>query len=140
MSENLDLNAGQPQGKGMAVGGFVLALVTLVLSTWIAAVAVASMIAGGSAWVMYLWLVLAIVSIVLSVMGMSKLGKTGGKKGLGIAGMIIGIVSTVWCIILVLGLSAAASMSSKFESNFNSTEFNDAMNDLNKNLEELENN
>lgn len=55
---------------------------------------------------MYVWLVLCIVSIVLSVMGMSKLGKTGGKKGLGIAGMIIGIVATIYAIFLSLGLGA----------------------------------
>lgn len=75
MSENLDLNSNQPQGKGLAVGGFVLAVVCLVLSSWIAAMATASVILGGSAWLMYLWLVLSIVSIVVSVMGMSKLGK-----------------------------------------------------------------
>lgn len=98
-----------PQGKGLAVTGFVLSLVGLIFSSWIAAIAVVSIIAGGSAWLMYFWLVLCIASIVLSVMGMSKLGKTGGKKGLGIAGMIIGIVATIYSIILVLGLSVAAS-------------------------------
>jgi hypothetical protein len=132
MSENLDLNSNQPQGKGLAVGGFVLALVTLVLSSWIAALAVAAMMLGGSPWLMYLWLVLSIASIILSVMGMSKLGKTGGKKGLGIAGMIVGIVSTVWCIILVLGLSAASSMQSEFGSKFES--------EMDKAMEELKNN
>lgn len=98
-----------PQGKGLAVTGFVLSLVGLIFSSWIAAFAVVSIIAGGSAWLMYFWLVLCIASIVLSVMGMSKLGKTGGKKGLGVAGMVIGIVATIYSIILVLGLSVAAS-------------------------------
>jgi hypothetical protein len=98
-----------PQGKGLAVTGFVLSLVGLIFSSWIAAIAVVSIIAGGSAWLMYFWLVLCIASIVLSVMGMSKLGKTGGKKGLGVAGMVIGIVATIYSIILVLGLSVAAS-------------------------------
>jgi hypothetical protein len=98
-----------PQGKGMAVTGFVLSLVGLIFSSWIAAIAVLSIATGGSAWLMYFWLVLCIASVVLSVMGMSKLGKTGGKKGLGIAGMVIGIVATIYSIILVLGLSVAAS-------------------------------
>jgi hypothetical protein len=98
-----------PQGKGLAVTGFVLSLVGLIFSSWIAAIAVVSIIAGGSAWLMYFWLVLCIASIVLSVMGMSKLGKTGGKKGLGVAGMVIGIVATIYSIILVMGLSVAAS-------------------------------
>ncbi len=103
------------QGKQMGIAGFVLALVTLVLSSWIAAMATVSVIAGGSPWLMYLWLVLAIVSVVLSAMAMSKLGKSGGKKGLAVAGLVIGIVSTVWCIVLVLGISAAAAMSSGYE-------------------------
>ena len=98
-----------PQGKGMAVTGFVLSLVGLIFSSWIAAIAVLSIATGGSAWLMYFWLVLCIASIVLSVMGMSKLGKTGGKKGLGVAGLVIGIVATIYSIILVLGLSVAAS-------------------------------
>lgn len=104
-----------PQGKGLAIGGFVLSLVTLIFSSWVAVAATVSVAGGGSAWLMYLWLVLAIVSIVLSVMGMSKLGKTGGKKGLGIAGMIIGIVSTIWCIVLSLGIGAAAAMSDQVQ-------------------------
>ena len=102
-------NGVQPQGKQMGIAGFVLSLVTLIFSSWIAAIAVASIITGGSAWLMYVWLVLAIVSVVLSAMGMSKLGKTGGKKGLAVAGLVIGIVSVVWCGILVAGLSVAAA-------------------------------
>ena len=98
-------NVSQPQGKQMGVAGFVLALVTLILSTWIAGVA----IVGGSVWLMYFWLVLAIASVVLSAMGMSKLGKTGGKKGLAIAGLVIGIVSVIYCLILSAGMAAAAS-------------------------------
>lgn len=107
-------NGVQPQGKQMGIAGFVLALVTLIFSSWIAAIAVASMITGGSAWLMYLWLVLAIASVVLSGMGMSKLGKTGGKKGLAVAGLVIGIVSVVWSAILVAGLSVASSAAGDF--------------------------
>lgn len=108
MSETLDTN-GAPQGKGQALTGFILALVALVFSSIIAGVATAMIATGGSPWLMYVWDVLAIVSIVLSGMGMAKLGKTGGKKGLGIAGLIIGIVALVWCIVLTLGLSAIDS-------------------------------
>mgnify|MGYP001213438119 CR=1 FL=1 len=118
-------NATQPQGKGLAVTGFVLSLVGLIFSSWIAAIAVASMILGGSPWIMYLWLVICIVSIVLSVMGMSKLKKTGGKRGLGIAGMVVGIVATVYSLILVMGLSAAASMQGQM-----SSEMQDALDQL----------
>jgi hypothetical protein len=54
------------------------------------------------------------LGIVLSVMGMSKLKKTGGKRGLGIAGMVIGIVGTVWAIFLVIGLKAASVAADTF--------------------------
>ncbi len=120
-------NGVQPQGKQMGVAGFVLAIATLVLSSWIAAMAAASIIMGGSAWLMYVWLVLAIISVVLSAMGMSKLGKTGGKKGLAVAGLVIGIVSVVWCGILVAGLSVASSAADTFG---DSDEWKDAMEQL----------
>lgn len=109
MTENLNQNLGDVKGKQMGVAGFVLALVTLIFSSWIAVMAAAAIVTGGSGWLMYLWLVLAIVSVVLSAMGMSKLGKTGGKKGLAIAGLVIGIVSVIWCAMLAAGLSVAAN-------------------------------
>lgn len=110
MSENENLGgATAPEGKGLAIGGFVLSLVALVLSSWIAALATISVMAGGSAWLIYLWVVISIISVVLSAMGMSKLGKTGGKKGLGIAGLVIGIVAIVWSLILALGIGAAST-------------------------------
>jgi O-antigen ligase len=107
MSETLDTNSTAPQGKGMAVAGFILALVGLVFSGIIAGIAALSIATGGSGWLMYFWLVLCIASVVMCAMGMSKLGKTGGKKGLAIAGLVIGIVATVWAIVLTLGLGAA---------------------------------
>jgi Na+/melibiose symporter-like transporter len=112
MSENLDATTTAPQGKGMAVTGFILALAGFLLNNVMFGIAVVSMGLGGSGWLMYLWLVVNILSIVLSVMAMSKLKKTGGKRGLAIAGMIIGIVGTVWAIILTMGLAAAASLTS----------------------------
>lgn len=112
MSENLDATTSAPQGKGMAVTGFVLSLAGLLLNNIMFGIAVVSIGLGGSGWLMYLWLVVNILSIVLSVMAMGKLKKTGGKRGLAIAGMIIGICGTVWAIILTMGLAAAASMTS----------------------------
>lgn len=117
MSENLDATTTAPQGKGMAVTGFVLALVALVLNNVMAGIAVLSIIAGGSGWLMYLWLVVNILGMVLSIMAMGKLKKSGGKRGLAIAGMIIGIVGTVWAIMLVLGLSVAAAASGSLDDN-----------------------
>lgn len=110
-------NVSQPQGKSMGVAGFILSLVTLLFSSWIAVIATASMIAGGSPWLMYFWLALAIAGVVLSAMGMSKLGKTGGKKGLAIAGLVIGIISVIYCLMLSAGLSAAASVTDNYMEN-----------------------
>ena len=106
-----------PQGKGFAIGGFVLSLVGLLLATWIAAMTVISMAASldetgeiGGKGLMYFWLLLCIGSVVLSAMGMSKLGKTGGKKGLAIAGLVIGIVAVLYSLVLLMGLEAAAEI------------------------------
>lgn len=130
MSENLDATRTTttttvvvaPQGKGMAVAGFIIALVALVLNNVMAGIAILAIIAGGSGWLMYLWLVVNIFGMILSIMAMSKLKKSGGKRGLAIAGMIIGIVGTVWAIMLVMGLSIAAAASG----NFNDEAFKDA--------------
>src|SRR3989338_6189952 len=54
MSETLDTNGGSPQGKGQALTGFILALVSLVLAPVIAGIAGTMIIAGGSGWVMIL--------------------------------------------------------------------------------------
>ena len=110
MSENLDATTMKPEGKGMAVTGFVLALVGLVLNPIMAGFAIVSIGLGGSGWLMYFWLVVNIVSMILSIMAMGKLKRTSGKRGLAIAGMIIGIVGTVWAIFLTIGLAAAAAM------------------------------
>lgn len=121
MSE-LDATTQAPQGKGMAVAGFIIALAALVLNNVMAGIAILALIAGGSGWLMYLWLVVNILGMVLSIMAMGKLKKSGQKRGLAIAGMIIGIVGTVWAIILCLGMAAAATMSDTMQ-----TEFQNAM-------------
>lgn len=124
MSENLDATTTAPQGKGMAVAGFIIALAALLLNNVMAGIAILAIIAGGSGWLMYLWLVVNILGMILSIMAMGKLKKTGGKRGLAIAGMIIGIVGTVWAVILVMGLSVAAAASGEF-----SNEMRDAFKD-----------
>jgi hypothetical protein len=54
-------------------------------------------------WLSYFWLVLILVGTLMSFMGMSKLGKTGGKKGIAIAGLVIGIIALIWGVVLLLG-------------------------------------
>lgn len=76
-----------PQGKGMAVAGFVISLVGLVLYIPVAGIVGIAALAGGGYGLGISWLVICLAGAALSIMGMMKLGKTGGKKGLGIAGM-----------------------------------------------------
>lgn len=118
----------QPQGKGMAIGGFILSLVGLLLA---GAVMGGTYIAMGTKVVAYLWVVLCIASVVLSAMAMSKLGKTGGKKGLAIAGLIIGIVAVVYSIIVLMGLSLLDAGLSELETSFEELE------ELNEQLENM---
>lgn len=117
-------SGGQPQGKGLAVAGFILSLVGLIFASMVFVYTAASMMTGGGKGLAYFWIVLCLASVVMSVMGMMKLGKTGGKKGLAIAGMIIGIVAVVWSLIMLMGLGAAESMAGDMD------ELNDALREL----------
>jgi hypothetical protein len=102
-----------PQGKGMAVTGFILSLVGLIFGWIVYGIITASAIASAALGqksgmgLGYFWIVLCVASVALSAMGMVKLGKTGGKKGLGIAGLIIGIVALIWTIMMHIGVGAA---------------------------------
>lgn len=119
----------QPQGKGLAVGGFVLSLVGLIFTSIIMGIVMVNMATGGGKGLAYFWVVLCLASVAMSVMGMMKLGKTGGKKGLAIAGMIIGIVASIWSILAVLGLSAVEDMAGG-SLEIDSDALNDALNDM----------
>lgn len=92
----------KPQGKGMAVAGFVIALVALVFYVFVATAVTFAAALGGGYGLGIFWLVLSLAGTGLCVMGMMKLGKTGGKKGLAIAGMIIGIIAVVLTTMLVI--------------------------------------
>ena len=93
-----------PQGKGMAVAGFVISLIALVLYIVIAGIVALSALVGGGYGLGIFWLLLSLSGAVLSILGMMKLGKTGGKKGLAITGMILGIVATLFSASLVMGI------------------------------------
>ena len=106
--EQTNNTSGQaPQGKGMGVAGFVISLVALVLFWIISPIAMLSALAGGGMGLAGFWLVISLLGTLLSVMGMMKLGKTGGKKGLATTGMILGIVSTILCVWLLMGVNTA---------------------------------
>ncbi len=94
----------KPEGKGMAVAGFVISLVGLVFYFIIAGIVAVSALVGGGYGLGIFWLILCLAGTGLSVMGMMKLGKTGGKKGLAVAGMIIGIIAVIMTAMLVMGI------------------------------------
>ncbi len=108
-------NAQQPQGKGMAIAGFVLSLVAFVFYWIIAGVVTIQAAAGGGYGLGIFWLLLSLAATALSVMGMMKLGKTGGKKGLAITGMIIGLVALVLTALLVFGIGKIQEASGDFQ-------------------------
>jgi hypothetical protein len=67
-----------PSNNGLAIAGFVTALVGLVLF-----------------WVPFLGVVLSGTGLVLSAVGISQGKKTGGPTGLGVAGLVLGIVGVL---------------------------------------------
>ena len=109
------IQPGTPQGKGMAVAGFVISLVALVFYFVIAGIVALQALAGGGYGLGIFWLILSLLGTGLSVMGMMKLSKTGGKKGLAIAGMVIGLVAVVLTLLLVMGISKAQQAGDKFK-------------------------
>ena len=113
MSELDATTTTKPQGKGMAITGFILALVSMVFG-WIVYGAITlsglAAIALGqepSMTLSYVWIAITVIAVVMAAMGMMKLGKTGGKRGLAIAGLIIGIVALIWTIVLHMGAGEA---------------------------------
>lgn len=121
-------NEVKPQGKGMGIAGFVISLVALIFSPIVFASVALSVGLGGGMGFGYFWIVVCLLSVALSVMGMMKLGKTGGKRGLAITGMIIGIVATIWSLLLLTGVNEAATQLEK--NNIDMQELNNALDDL----------
>lgn len=108
MEETNNTSSGQaPQGKGMGVAGFVISLVALVLFWIVSPMALFAALLGGGMALAGFWLGLSLLGTALSVMGMMKLGKTGGKKGLATTGMILGIISVILSVWLVMGVNTA---------------------------------
>ena len=104
MEENNNSAVKTNAGKGLNVAGFVIALVALVLWIVIAGIATASAILGGGMGIAIFWLIVSLLGTALSTMGMMAAGKGNGKKGLGTAGMVIGIVASILSVTTVLGV------------------------------------
>jgi hypothetical protein len=99
--------SGKPEGKGLGVAGFVISLIAVVLFWVISPIALFQAVLGGGWGLSGFWLVFSLFGTILSFLGMSKLGKTGGKKGLALTGMILGIVAVLLSIWLLYGISQA---------------------------------
>ena len=112
MSEELDSNtSGNPSGKTKGIIGFVLALAAILCGTWLLTLlgfdTTTLTFSKGPAMAA---LILPILAIVISVMGMKACKAAGEKKGLAMAGMIIGIVAFIWMLITIFTLSAASGL------------------------------
>lgn len=107
MSETTNVNSSAPQGKGAAVSGFILSLIGIVVPFNVLAVL------AGSAFVAYFGLVLCLASVVLCAMAMGKLKRTGGKRGLAVAGLVIGLVASVWSLLAVVSINEAIDARNK---------------------------
>jgi hypothetical protein len=123
----------KPQGKGLALTGFILSLVALVFFWIISPISLLAAVAGGGWTLSIIWLVLSLASVILCFMGMKKLGATGGKKGLAMTGMILGIVAVLLCAWLLYGVSQAQSVAADAMNQFGG-DFNNAMQQLNDSL------
>ncbi len=110
----------KPEGKKLAIAGFVISLVALVFYLIIAGIVALQAALGGGYGLGIFWLILSLVGTALCVFGMTKLGKTGGKKGLAIAGIIVGIIALVLSIKLVTSISdiqkTGADLGNEFKS------------------------
>ncbi len=95
----------KPEGKGMGTAGFVISLVALALLLFIVPSALFAAALGSGTGLSIFWVILSLLGAGLSIMGMMKLGKTGGKKGLATTGMVLGIVSFLISAWLVYAVS-----------------------------------
>ena len=107
MSEELDsTTSSAPSGKTKGILGFVLSLVSFLLGGWVIAALFAATFSVGAA---ALGLLLPIGAIVFSAMGKKASKAAGEKRGLAVAGLVIGICALVYLAIAVTGVAAMAS-------------------------------
>lgn len=124
----------KPQGKGLAIVGFILSLLMIVSIWFVWGAAAIVQAAGGNGFIsLIVCLVIAIVGLLLSFMGMKKLGATGGGKGLAMTGLIINVV-----VVLLLGyFMYSVSQVPSFEGTLNEfgSELDNAMQQLNDSIQ-----
>jgi uncharacterized membrane protein len=75
-------------GRGIALAGFILGLVSLFTS-----------------WIPFLGILVSVVGIILSAMGQRSIS----RKGLAIAGLVLSIITLVITVIVTIAILASAS-------------------------------
>jgi heme/copper-type cytochrome/quinol oxidase subunit 4 len=124
----------KPQGKGLAIVGFIISLLMIISIWFVWGAAAIVQAAGGNGYIsLIVCFVIAIVGLLLSFMGMKKLGATGGGKGLAMTGLIINVV----VVILLAYFMYTVSQVPSFETTLNDFggELNDAMQQLNDSIQ-----
>lgn len=91
-------------GKGMGIAGFVISLVALVIYFIVAPIAGLAAFAGGGMGLSIFWTILSALGLTLSIMGFMKAKNGNGKKGMAIAGLVIGIIATIMSVRLVFAV------------------------------------
>lgn len=129
----MEETAQKPQGKGLAITGFIISLVAIVFFWIISPITLLAAVAGGGWTMSIIWLVLSLAGTILSFMGMKKLGATGGKKGLAMTGLILGAVAVILCAWLIYGVTQAQSVATDAMDQFGG-QLNDAMQQLSDSL------
>jgi len=130
----MEESTSKPQGKGLAVTGFIISLVAIVFYWVISPFTLLAAVAGGGWTMAIIWMVLSLAGVVLSFMGMKKLGATGGKKGLAITGVVLGALAVVLCAWLIYGVTQAQAVATDALQDFGG-QLNDAMQQLNDSLQ-----
>lgn len=130
-------NSNPKAGKGLGIAGFVVALVALVLWVPMSAAAVFAAALGGGTGTAIFLLLISLTGLVLSVVGFMKAKQGGGKKGLAIAGLVIGLVATLLSISTFVGVNNAKT---EFEKLGFGSKFEEALKDgFGKGLDSLAN-
>ena len=117
MSETTNTN----NGRGMGIAALVLGIIAAILS-FVPCVNIFAVLPG-------------LLGIIFGAVGMSQAKKAGAPKGLPTTGLILGILSIV--ISITVYYVTAASAVSKVIDNYE--EYNDALNELEDAMEDLEN-
>lgn len=92
-------------GKGMGIAGFIIAIVAVVFFVVPYWMACAAAIFGGGWGVAIFWTVVSVLGFALSFMGFRQAKAGGGKTGLAMAGVIIGLAGVALCAYMLYSVN-----------------------------------